>query len=284
MTDRTSDRGPTSATTGAPAKPAAWDALTFSQKVTWRCRNPDPGVDYRVWADKYLVKQVVRPYFDAAEPYFVTADPYRIESARLPCTYVMKATHGWSMCMLVVDRISRGGNRRLAGAGRVADSEFLRQVALAWFHSRREQQRRLWERQYQFVRPGILFERFLDPIDYELQLFLFNGRCRFAMVFYRGFHHRGATHRLYDGDWTRLPPGSAEAESCYERRAPETPPPPAELLARLAQLCGSLDQVRADFFVSGEHYYFSEFTFTHSAGEPGFIGRHDAMLGRFWLR
>lgn len=264
-------------------KPADWRRRTFSQKVAWRCANPDPRVDYRTWADKLRVKDVVRPYFNVAETYAVAGDPLEIDSGRLPATFVMKATHGWDMSMLVVGGIVRGGNRSVAYAGRTADTRFLQSVAHAWFTSKYEALRRERERQYTFVRPGILFEQFLDPVDYELQLFLFNGRCRFSMVFYRGFHHQGATHRLYDERWRRLEPGSAESASLYEREAPETPRPPAELTEKLAHLCRSLDHVRADFYACGGQYYFSEFTFTHASGDAGFIGRYDAKLGRHWL-
>jgi len=133
------------------------------------------------------------------------------------------------------------------------------------------------------VKQGILFEQFLEPVDHELQLFLFNGRCRLAMVFYRDFFHRGGTHRLYDEHWRELGPATPEAEAGYERAAPDTPRPPGELLDQLEALCRGIDHVRADFYVCGGEYYFSEFTFTHNLGGPGFIGRYDADLGRYWL-
>jgi len=265
------------------SKPADWDSRTFSQKVRWRCQHPDPGVDYRVWADKHLVKEVVRPRFNVAQTYYVTHNPADIDAARLPPTYVMKAAHGWDMSLLVVDGIVQGGNRNIVFKGRRADSGILQSVARAWLESPAEHLRRARERHYGFVKQGILFEQFLEPVDHELQLFLFNGRCRLAMVFYRDFFHRGATHRLYDENWRELGPATPEAEASYERAAPDTPRPPGELLDQLEALCRGIDHVRADFYVCGGEYYFSEFTFTHNLGGPGFIGRYDANLGRYWL-
>lgn len=263
-------------------KPFLWRLRTYSRKVAWRCRHPDPHIDYRTWVDKHLAKAIARPHFKVAESYLVATRPEDIDIARLPPTFVMKATHGWNMSLLVVDGIVRGGNRDLADAGRVADTAFLREVAQGWLDSKREARRRARERHYRQVDPGILFEQFIEPVDHELQLFLFDGRFRLALVGYRGFHHAASTHRLYDEHWRRLPPGSPEAESRYEWAAPETPRPPAQLFDDLERLCRHIDHVRADFFVSDGQYYFSEFTFTHNAGQPGFIGRYDAELGRFW--
>lgn len=263
-------------------KPPFWHMLTFSQKVAWRCNNPDPKIDYRTWVDKSLAKEIVRPYFKVAEPYLVVERPEDIDIARLPGTFIMKATHGWNMSLLVVDGIVQGGNRNLAGAGRIADTAFLQQVARAWLNSEEEERRRSWERYYRYVNPGILFEQFLSPVDHELQLFLFNGQFHFAMVFYRGFYHKDSSHRLLGERWRCLQPGSRGAASRYEWAAPETPRPSADLFSKLEKLCRSIDHVRADFFVCGNQYYFSEFTFTHNAGKPGFIGKYDAALGRFW--
>ncbi|MDD4882793.1 MAG: ATP-grasp fold amidoligase family protein [Gallionellaceae bacterium] len=264
-------------------KPFFWTLRTYSQKVAWRCRNPDRRVDYRTWADKHLAKAIARPHFKVAESYLVVTHPDEIDIARLPATFVMKATHGWDMSLLVRDGVVQGGNRSLTGAGRSADTAFLRQLAQTWLDSKKEARRRARERHYGRVDPGIVFEQLIEPIDHELQLFLFSGEFRFALVGYRGFHHSGATHRVYDQHWLRLPPGSEEAATRYEREAPETPRPPADLLEALGRLCRHIDHVRVDFFVCDQQYYFGEFTFTHNAGKPGFIGRYDAALGRFWL-
>lgn len=263
-------------------KPADWKMLTFSQKVAWRCGCPDPLVDYRTLVDKFLVKEFVRPYFKVAESYLVVEKPFDINTSLLPETYVMKSTHGWNQSLLIVDGSIRGGNRSLTGAGYIADSELLQKIAKYWIHSEQELQRRSRERHYQFVKPRIIFEQFLKPVDYELQLFLFNGHCRFAMVFYRQFFHEGVTHRLYDEHWQLLNPGSAEAESYYEWIAEATPQPPYAMMQNLEQLCHSIDHVRVDFYVSDEQYYFSEFSFSHSGGGAGFIGKYDAVLGGFW--
>ena len=188
--------------------------------------------------------------------------------------------------MLVKNRIIQGGNRNLEHAGEKAESALLEKIAKRWLSPLRGNiRRKLEQRQYAYPRRRIVFEEYLDPVDYELQLFLFNGQCRFAMVFHRDFYHYGGQlHRLYDEHWNRLPPGQDEFANFYNNDPQETPRPPQEIMQKLHQLCEQIGHVRADFYVSEGEYYFSEFTFTHNGGSPGLIGKYDSELGRFWLR
>ena len=261
-----------------------WHTLTYSEKVRWCCQNPNPAYDYRVLVDKYLVKKTVEPYFKVAKPYLAVEDIQEICIDNLPDTFVMKATHGWNMCLLIENNIVMGGNRKLTGSGIPATTKYLQQVAAQWLMSEQEVRRHINEKHYSFVKPGILLEQFLEPVDYELQLFLFNGKCHLTMVFFRNFYHQGATHRLYNSQWHQLDPGSKDSVRYCEKSATEVPPPPQRLLQKLLELCQSIDHVRADFYVVNGEYYFSEFTFSHNGGRgAGFIGKYDAALGRLWL-
>lgn len=262
-------------------KPAAWSEMTFSEKVAWRCNHPDPLVDYQSWVDKLRVKQLIHGSFDFAEPYRVVNRPAEIDAGLLPETFVMKTTHGWNQSLLVIDGIAQSTNRSTTNKGRRAGSTFLQQAARHWFVSERELSRRLHEQQYQSVLPRIIFEQYLDPVDYELQFFLFNGECKLTMVFYRNFCHEGLSYQLYDSNWQRVTP-DAETAARHETDC-QPQKPPADLLRQLARFCKDIDHVRADFYVSNGRYYFSEFTFTNGRGAAGFIGNYDKTLGRFWL-
>ena len=92
-------------------KPADWDDRTFSEKKAWRCRHPDPWVDYALWVDKHRVKNLVAGMLDVPKTYLVVHDPADIDTRRFPGTFVMKATHGWNMSLLVENGIVQGGNR-----------------------------------------------------------------------------------------------------------------------------------------------------------------------------
>jgi TupA-like ATPgrasp len=265
-------------------KPSDWDRTTFSQKLKWRCRHPDPLVDYGVWVDKARARELVKGRLSAPTLYSVIRHPREIDPSSLPATYVMKATHGWNKSLLVKDGVVVGLNRSDKGAGRPATAEFLQEVAEKWLKPRGERKRRARERHYGFIRPGILFEEYLDSIDYELQLFLFNGRLCVAMVFYRTFRRERTTHRLYDQNWSLLDPGDESFAPDYEVSGPPTPRPPRELLETLEELCRHIDHVRVDLYAVDGAYFLSEFTFTHAAGSAGNIGKYDAELGRHWMR
>jgi len=265
--------------------PPNWDQKSFHEKVSWRCQNPDPDVDYALLADKYRVKEVVTPYCRVARVYDIVDTPKHISIDKLPDSYVMKATHGTNMCLLVRDGIIQGQNRDLSMAGTPADNKALRQVAGRWLRSYRDKMLRINEIHYGFLKPRIMFEECLTPIDYEYQFFLFHGRCRLTMVVKRDFYLPGSIgYRIYDETWCRLGPGSADTACYYDDSPEETPPPKEQLLQELSQVCRNIDHVRIDVFMKGTEDYFSEFTFTHNGGLQSLLGKYDRSLGRFWTR
>ena len=183
--------------------------------------------------------------------------------------------------MLVEDGIIRGQNRNREMDGAPANKANLQAIAQTWLrpHSKRP----FNEIQYRFVRPRILFEEFLDPIERELHFFLFHGECKIIMVLEREFDHtRGSTHRLYDVNWNRLEPGSSQSALRYDNSEVETPFPGQAVMQKLKKICRTIDHVRVDLFVHAEEYYFSEFTFTHAGGNESKLGRHEIEIGRYW--
>jgi len=266
------------------AKPRSWEGQTFSQKVQWRCRYPDPKVDYASWVDKYRAKALVAGLFPVAQAYAIVRDPEEIDALALPPTFVMKATYGCNMSLLVENGTVRGGNRKAEGAGRPSNTAYLRQVATKWMKSKKHTRRCKRERHYRQVDFGVVFEAYVQPVDYEVQLFLFAGRFRLALVFFRPFVFQNVAHQIYDEDWT-LREQSAAQLGAPPSPGIEVPRPPASLFEALERLCGPIDHVRVDFLVSNGRYYFSEFTFTHAGrGGPGLIASFDAQLGRHWPR
>ena len=257
-------------------KPRDWEGLTFSQKVQWRCRHPDPKVDYASWVDKFRAKALVAGLFTVPPTYAIVRDPEEIVALALPETFVMKATNGWNMSLLVENGIVRGGNRSAKDAGRPSDPAYLRDVAAKWMKKQKRMVTRV--RHYGHADFGVVFEAYIQPVDYEVQLFLFAGRFRLALVFFRQFLFENIAYQIYDEDWTLR--DASDASRCVE-----VPRPPASLFEVIEQLCRAIDHVRVDFMVSEGRYYFSEFTFTHNGTRgPGFIVGFDAELGRYWPR
>jgi hypothetical protein len=265
-------------------KPSDWEGLTFSQKIRWRCRYPDPKVDYAIWADKYRAKQIVAGVFEVPWTYAIIRNPEEITAVAVPKTFVMKATHSWNMSLLVENGIVRGGNRSTKDAGRPSDPTYLRDVAIAWMNSEEHAGLRRAVQPYRNVEFGVIFEDYLCPVDYEIQLFLFAGHCKIALVFFRPFFFENVEHQIYDENWTLREASAAHVTASSSPRG-EVPRPPDWLFKALERLCWPIDHVRVDFMVSGDRYYFSEFTFTHNGRNgPGFIASFDSELGRHWAR
>ncbi len=261
--------------------PSDWDRRTLSEKIQWRCQNPDPLVDYALLVDKYRVKEFVRPWFRTAETYALIENAAEIDCANLPRTYVMKTTHSWNRSMLILDGVIQGQNRSHETAGDAANEVNLQTVARPWL--RPHPIRSTAEIHYRFVRPRILFEEYLDEMEYELHFFLFYGKCRMTEVVTRGFDFlRGETYRNYDADWTRLEPGSKQIASCYDNSPAETPRPDSTVLRSLEELCRDIDHVRADFFVCRGEMFFGEFTFTHNRGLKSLLGKYEVKLSHYW--
>ncbi len=261
------------------AKPRDWEGLTFSEKIQWRCRHPDPKVDYASWVDKYRAKARVAGLFPVPHTHAIVRAPAEIAALALPDTFVMKATHGSGMSLLVENEIVRGGNKKARDAGRPSDPAYLRDLATAWVNSKMHERRSKAERHYQQVDFGVVFEAYVRPVDYEVQLFLFAGRFRLALVLFRPFVFKNVAHQIYDEDWTLREASASPAPRI------EAPRPQASLFETLERLCRPIDQVRVDFMVSEGRYYFSEFTFTHNGKDgPGLIASFDAQLGGYWSR
>ncbi len=218
------------------AKPRDWERRTFSQKVQWRCGHPDPKVDYASWVDKYRAKALVAGLFPVAQTYAIVRDPEEIDALALPPTFVMKATHGSGMSLLIENEIVRGGNRKATGTGRTSNPAYLRQVATRWMKSNQHKRRSKSERHYRQVDFGVVFEAYVQPVDYEVQLFLFAGRFRLALVLFRPFVFKNVAHQIYDEDWT-LREASAAQFGASLSAGIEVARPPASLFEALERLC-----------------------------------------------
>ncbi len=266
-------------------KPANWREHSFTEKLKWRCKHPDPNVDHRKWVDKYRSKQAVSASFAVPTTYDYVRYPADIDTGKLPQTYVMKAAHGWNMNLLVRNRVIEGQIHNKTEAGQPANTPNLRRIAAMWLGSARFDLHKIREVQYRFPEPGILIEEYV-PVDYQLEMFLFNGDCRITTVLIPPSDFTVAgnpTFRLYDQDWNLLEPTPNSNDRMYDRSSQYFPPPTAEFLASVKELFGDFDHVRADFIVSRGRHYFGELTFTHNAGKPSLLGHYEDELGQYWL-
>jgi len=242
---------------------------SFSEKVVHRkLFETDPR--YGALADKWGVRDYVRSRVGAEflnELYCVVDDPDCLPFAYLPQRFVLKATHGSGMNLLVDD--ARGAD---IDALKRTCKEFLNRGFGAGSN----------EHHYAAIPRRIIAERFLSernrrvPMNY--MFFMFHGRCHAIQVHLD--QPDAQINRFYDPAWSPLPFAiEAPLGPAIER--------PANLDAMIAvaeKLSEGLDFVRVDLYaLDGRQVVFGEMTLTPEAGWGLFLPREwDFRLGALW--
>lgn len=266
-------------------KPINWKSQTFSEKLQWRCKHPDPSVDYALWVDKHRAKEAMQDEFDVPSTYQYITLPDETDMDKLPETYVMKAAHGWNMNLFVQNGIIVNQSQGNAHKGELADPATLQRIARQWLNSTKFERLKIQENHYLFPRPGILFEK-LIAADYRLEFFLFHGTTRIIMAHISDIQPsfgNTSSFRLYDPDWNVLEPDSYTGPQTYDQTDLVIPAPEPEFFRKLERRFKSFDHVRVDFMLSEDKLYFNEVTFTHNAGKPSLLGQYEDDLGQYWL-
>ncbi|HUN43815.1 MAG TPA: ATP-grasp fold amidoligase family protein [Acetobacteraceae bacterium] len=242
---------------------------SFSEKVVHRkLREADPL--YSVLADKWGVRDYVRSRVGEGflnEVYCVVDNPDCLPFASLPQRFVLKATHGSRMNLLVEDAQSADGDA-LKRACRV----FLKRNFGADAN----------EHHYAAIPHRIVAERFLTERDRRVPLtymfFMFHGKCHAIQVHVD--QPDAQVNRFYDSKWSALP-FSIEAPM---GPAIEQPANLAGMIAVAEKLSDGLDFVRVDLYaLDGQRIVFGEMTLTPEAGWGLFLPREwDFRLGALW--
>jgi hypothetical protein len=228
---------------------------TFNEKLQWL------KLYYRVpalkcLADKLNVREYVRDRVGERylnKLYGVYERPEEIDFDALPDAFVIKATHGSSMNILVEAKrqLNIGATRRMVGK---------------WLRENYYDRGREWV--YRDIPPRVICELFLRDsvgrVPYDFKFFCFNGRPRYIQVDIDRFaHHRRV---FYDTDWNRMPFGllysmpedQVALPSCFE-----------EMLWIACKLSCGIPFVRVDLYAAVRPV-FGEMTFYPGNGSEIF--------------
>jgi hypothetical protein len=246
------------------------DPREFSEKIQWLKIYYKPPILTRL-VDKYEVRSYVservgEKYLN--EVYGVYERPGDIDFSGLPRRFVLKATHGYDMNLVVRDK----------GKLDVARTQETTKKWLAINHYYRAGM----EWAYKDVRPRLIAERFMeekgreDISDYKF--FCFDGVPRFLQLdLDRGHDH---SVRYYDMQWERLPfvlRGSPRAEG--DIAGPENF---GEMVDVVRKLSAGFPFVRVDLYNLDGKIIFGEMTFYPGDGraqlEPE---RYNTILGDY---
>lgn len=254
---------------GQPLCPAAWNRMTFNDKVVYRrLRGRDPIL--KIFCDKLRMREFVAERLGADSlPRLLTVSEDPSQFSALTGPYVLKANHGSGMVTIV-------------GDGQVASDDQLAEAA-AWLDTDFP-----WEREwgYRGARRLLLAEELLrspegssPPPDYKL--FTFDGEVRMIQVVMGRFTARHS--------WMLKWPDWSDIEATYGgQRALDDGQKPAHLdrmIEWASQLGRGIDFVRVDMYDVGDRVLVGELTPYPAAGKKAFDpATTDAWLGRFWRR
>ncbi len=205
--------------------------------------------------DKYAVREYVKEKIGEAylnEVYFVYNNPQEIDYERLPNQFVLKATHGSNMHVLVKDK----------GAINKTRIKFLMNK---WMR------RNLYyttgqEWAYKNVKPRIIAEKYMDDEGARLtdyKFFCFSGHPKFIQV----SNHIENTHYLnhYDLEWNDL--GVTYGKWPSYEGAIEKPSKLKEMIEVAKCLSGNFPFVRVDLYSIKKKIVFGELTFYPGCGK-----------------
>jgi hypothetical protein len=241
---------------------------TFNEKLAWRMlydRNPL----FPLTIDKIAVRDYVAAKVgtEILIPLLGTWDRAAdVPWASLPQRFVLKASHGWNMNLLVTDKDA-------------IDRAAALQTADGWL--RRNHFTETYEWGYRNIPPRLLAEEMLldarGDIPEDFKFFVFSGQARLLQV------HTGrfGDHRtnFFDMDLQPLPIAKKfPADASYVL------PPEARDLARIAERLGAdFDFARIDLYLVRGRAWFGEIThYDGSACSPYAQPEHDRIIGDMW--
>jgi len=241
----------------------------FSEKLQW-LKLHDQIPLKATCSDKYLVREYVKNcgYENLLNDiYGIYKHVKEIDIEQLPEKFVLKATHGSNMNLIVKDK------KKI--------NWFLWKLIMnTWLKQNIYWSGREWV--YQNLEPHIIAERYLEDETGELKdykFFCFNGEPAF-LQFESGRYKKGPRIRnFYDMNWKLLPFGKEIPPTYIDVKKPEK-------LGFMKTAAKTLAKpflfVRVDFYLVQERPYFSEMTFFPAGGAPDLIpSKYDDIIGEY---
>jgi hypothetical protein len=242
---------------------------TYNQKIQWlklKDNNPLKGV----LSDKYLAREWVAQKIGDKHlvPLYGVWDNFdEIDFAKLPEKFVLKATHGCAMNIVVKDKS-------------LFDIEEARAKFSDWTNTHFAFRNGL-ELHYNDTAPRIIAEEYIENFDgelYDYKVFCFNGKAKYSEFMSGRFEDEGSKRTFYDTEWNLQPFTSLAPQYNAKIEKPEK----LDLMINLAEtLSEGFPHVRVDFYIpnTGE-LLFGEMTFTPASGackwDPP---KYNAILG-----
>lgn len=244
---------------------------TFSEKIQWR-KLYDKNPLFPILSNKYLVREYIADRLgqERAEKLLVpllqyAEHPKAIDFSALPAQFVLKATHGSSMNLVVED------------AARL-DHEATRQKMRKWLIRHYGVKNHEWV--YNKTHRGILVEELvaLPHQITDVKFFCFEGEVRGIFL---NEYPGGITVRThFDASGRYL-----DVRTCGRTNNPDAKIPDGlqEMVALAKILSQGFDFIRVDFICTKDRFYIGELTVLHLSGYNVFDPPvYDQELGSYW--
>jgi hypothetical protein len=251
---------------------------TFSEWIHYYMKEPYDNYNYGLFIDKHKVKEFVNDVVNVAKEFAYFTKPEQIDEfdySKLPASFVIKATHGSHMNIIVRDGISlQSANQKKA---KTFDLKEAKTKMKEWLSKRFAESGELY---YDQVERGVLIEENLCNYftDYEKQ----NGIVDYKAWCIHGkieliatANSTGTKVNYYDCNWNELP---LRRDDRCEIVAFPKPVNLVEMVDTFHKLCdkaGNPPFVRVDLYNFGNKTFFGEFTHSPGKGDKVFLPRNE---------
>jgi len=252
--------------------------VKFCQWVHDNMVNPYENYPYNVIIDKHKVKEFVKPIVKSAKEfaYFQTSlEIDKFDYNKLPASFVIKATHGSHMNIIVKDGVEQiSANQKQSRPFNLPEAKVKMKE---WLNTRFADGGELY---YDQVDRGVLIEENLCEhyTDYEkkngivdYKAWCFNGKIEFIAV----ANYNGTKVNYYDTDWNELPFRRDDRCVITPFPKPENLDTLIDIYHALLDKIGNPPFVRVDLYNFGNTPFFGEYTHSPGKGDKAFLPRDE---------
>lgn len=236
-----------------------WYKLKFRMPLMQQCAD-------KVAVREYVSKQGYAECLN--EVYGVYGDVDQIKIDQLPNQFVLKASHGSHMNIIVKNKDAINWKKA-------------RLMMRSWLHQDIAWSGREWV--YKDIPRRIIAEKYLEDETGELRdykFYCFNGEPKF-MQLEVGRFTKDNTRNFYDLDWNLLPFGKELPHN--PNIIVQKPQKYEEMISIARDLCNPFQYVRVDLYQVSGKIYFGELTFFPAGGAADFIPKiYDQIVGEMW--
>lgn len=244
--------------------------IEFNQKIQWLKVYYHPPT-LNVLADKYAVRDYVKEKIGEQylnDLYGVYNKPSEIDYKKLPDRFILKATHGSNMNIIIKNKANFDRNWAKVTMFKWQRRNFYYTTGQEWV--------------YKNIQPRIIAERILEEkgknVLNDYKFFCFNGKPIFVKIIMDS--DKNDFRPYYDMEWNKMPFATLQNKSGKEKL--EKPTNFNEMKECAEKLADKLPFARVDFYSIEGKTLFGEITFYPvDAREDFYPEKYNKIIGDY---